>query len=62
MVVLGSSKVPLEFGGAHPEPRSDTCFADNSIDNQDLKFGYLGSSPDPGCEFPASPNPKNTGE
>ena len=24
--------------------------------------GYLGSSPDPGCEFPASTSPKNTGE
>ena len=24
--------------------------------------GCLGSSPDPGCEFPASTSPKNTGE
>ena len=24
--------------------------------------GYLGSSPDPGCEFPASTSQKNTGE
>ena len=37
-VVLGSSKVPFEFWGAHPEPRSDTRFADESIDNQDLMF------------------------
>ena len=27
-----------------------------------MKSGYLGSSPDPGCEFPASTSPKNTGE
>ena len=32
-VVLGSSKVPFEYGGAHPEPRSDIRFADESIDN-----------------------------
>ena len=25
-------------------------------------WGCLGSSPDPGCEFPASTSPKNTGE
>ena len=25
-------------------------------------WGYLGSSPDPGCEFPASISPKNTGK
>ena len=30
-VVLGSSKVPFEFWGAHPEPRSDTRFAGESI-------------------------------
>jgi hypothetical protein len=24
--------------------------------------GYLGSSPDPGCQFPASISPKNTEE
>ena len=32
-VVLGSSKVPFEFWGAHPEPRSETRFGDESIDN-----------------------------
>jgi len=32
-VVLGSSKVPFEFLGAHPEPRSDTRFVDESIDS-----------------------------
>ena len=36
-VVLGSSKVPFEFWGAHPEPRSDTRFADESIDNLRLE-------------------------
>ena len=32
-VVLGSSKVPSEFRGAHPEPRSDTRFVDEPIEN-----------------------------
>ena len=32
-VVLGSLKVPFEFWGAHPEPRSETRFGDESIDN-----------------------------
>ena len=36
-VVLGSSKVPFEFWGSHPEPRSDTRFADESIDNLRLE-------------------------
>ncbi len=36
-VVLGSSKVPVEFLGAHPEPRSDTRFADESIDSLRLE-------------------------
>ena len=36
-VVLHSSKVPFEFWGAHPEPRSDTRFADESIDNLRLE-------------------------
>ena len=36
-VVLGSSKVPFEFWGAHLEPRSDTRFADESIDNLRLE-------------------------
>ena len=36
-VVLGSSKVPFKFWGAHPEPRSDTRFADESIDDQRLE-------------------------
>ncbi len=36
-VVLSSSKVPFEFWGAHPEPRSDTRFADESIDNLRLE-------------------------
>ena len=31
-VVLGSSKIPLEVLGAHPEPRSDIRFGDDSID------------------------------
>ena len=26
------------------------------------RIGYLGSSPDPGCQFPASASPNNTGE
>jgi hypothetical protein len=36
-VVLGSSKLPFEFWGAHPEPRSDTRFGDESIDNLRLE-------------------------
>ena len=36
-VVLGSSKVPFEFWGAHPEPRSETRFGDESIDNLRLE-------------------------
>jgi len=36
-VVLGSSKVPFEFLGAHPEPRSDTRFVDESIDSLRLE-------------------------
>jgi hypothetical protein len=36
-VVLGSSKVPFEFWGAHPELSSDTRFADESIDNLRLE-------------------------
>ena len=32
-VVLGSSKLPFEFRGAHPEQRSDTRFVDESIEN-----------------------------
>ena len=36
-VVLGSSKVPFEFWGAHPEPRSDIRFVDESIDNLRLE-------------------------
>ena len=35
-VVLGSSKVPFEFWGAHPELRSETRFGDESIEN--LRF------------------------
>jgi hypothetical protein len=37
-VVLGSSKVPFEFRGAHPEPRSDTRFEDESIENLIVVF------------------------
>ena len=36
-VVLGSSKVPFEFWGAHPELRSETRFGDESIDNLRLE-------------------------
>ena len=36
-VVIGSSKVPFEFWGAHPEPRPDTRFADEFIDNLRLE-------------------------
>ena len=36
-VVLGSSKVPLEFWGAHPKLRSETRFGDESIENLILK-------------------------
>ena len=36
-VVLGSSKVPFEFRGAHTELRSETRFGDESIDNLILK-------------------------
>ena len=32
-VVLGSSKVPFEFRGAHPELCTETRFGDESIDN-----------------------------
>ena len=35
--VLGSSKVSFAIRGAHPEPRSDTRFADESIDNLRLE-------------------------
>ena len=37
-VVLGSSKVPFEFWGAHPKLRSETRFGEESIDNLRLKF------------------------
>ena len=37
-VVLGSSKVPFEFRGVHPEPRSDTRFVDKSIENLIVVF------------------------
>ena len=36
-VVLGSSKVPFEFWGAHPELRSETRFGDESIENLRLE-------------------------
>ena len=36
-VVLGSSKVPFEFWGLHREPRSDTRFGYESIDNLRLE-------------------------
>ena len=36
-VVLGSSKVPFEFWGAHPELRSETRFGEESIDNLRLE-------------------------
>ena len=40
-VILGSSKVPFEFWGAHPEPRSDTRFGDESIGNPRLEVENL---------------------
>ena len=40
-VVLGFSKVPFEFWGAHPEPRSETRFVDESIDNLRLEVYNL---------------------
>ena len=40
-----------------------TVFQDGKyIILEDSTVGYLGSSPDPGCQFPASTSPKNTGE
>ena len=36
-VVLGSSKAPLEFRRAHTELRSETRFADESIENLRLE-------------------------
>jgi hypothetical protein len=36
-VVLGSSKVPFEFRGAHPELCTETRFGDESIDNLTLE-------------------------
>ena len=36
-VVLGFSKLPLEFCGVHPELRTETRFADESIDNLRLE-------------------------
>ena len=36
-VVLGSSKVPFEFRGAHPELCTETRFGDESIDNLRLE-------------------------
>ena len=36
-VVLGSSKVPFEFWGAHPELRSETRFGEESIVNLRLE-------------------------
>ena len=40
-VVLGSSKVPFEFRGVNPEPRSDTRFVDESIENLIVVFENL---------------------
>ena len=36
-VVLGFSKLPLEFRGGHPVLRTETRFADESIDNLRLE-------------------------
>jgi hypothetical protein len=36
-VVLGSSKVPFDFRGAHPELCTETRFGDDSIDNLKLE-------------------------
>jgi hypothetical protein len=36
-VVLGFSKLPLEFCGVHPELRTETRFGDESIDNLRLE-------------------------
>ena len=40
-VVLGSSKVPFEFRGAHPELRSGTRFGDESMDNLIVEVQHL---------------------
>ena len=36
-VVLGSSKVPLQVRGVHPEPHFEARFGDESIDNLKLE-------------------------
>ena len=40
-VVLGSSKVPLEFGEAHAELGSGTRFGDESMDNLVVEVQHL---------------------
>jgi hypothetical protein len=40
-VVLGSSKVPLEFGEAHAELGSGTRFGDESMDNLIVEVQHL---------------------
>jgi len=40
-VVLGSSEVPFEFRGAHPELRSGTRFGDESMDNLLVEVQHL---------------------
>jgi hypothetical protein len=40
-VVLGSSEVPFEFRGAHPELRSGTRFGDESMDNLIVEVQHL---------------------
>ncbi len=47
MVVHGIAELVVVFGAA--------C-------SRVSGWGYLGSSPDPGCEFPAFISPTNTGE
>ena len=40
-VVLGSSKVPFEFGEAHAELRSGTRFGDESMENLVVEVQHL---------------------
>ena len=45
--------------GNEPAP---AYFGDSFFFVQAIYYGYLESSPDPGCQFPASTSPKNMGE
>ncbi len=61
------------IGGKHVDERQGGDGSDEDVAGEGNKVhggtveaavgrGYLGSSPDPGCEFPAFMSPKNTGE